>query len=449
MVVTVSHNGYIKRVPLNAYRAQRRGGKGRAGMSTRDEDFVGQVFVVNTHTPVLFFSSRGIVYKEKVYRLPLGTPQARGKAMVNLLPLDEKEVITTLMPLPEDEECWGDLHVMFATASGNVRRNRLSDFSNVMANGKIAMKLNEGDRLIGVQTCSEDDDILLATRRGKCIRFSVTDVRVFSGRNSTGNRGIRLAEDDAVISMSVLRHADIDTGERTAYLRQASALRRGTEEEAEAEETIEAEEVTEDGTEDSTENGAVALTPERFSELEAGEQFLLTIADTGFGKRSSTYGYRVTRRGGKGIELMKFGSADALVAAAFTVSPEDQIMLVTDGGKLIRTPVADIRIAGRSTRGVTVFRIAEKERVVSVAHLMDLGENGGENGAEDGGEDGAEDGDYNGGEDGDEGLARGGSGNGADGANGSGGDLDDVGDPDDVGDENERGTGASEAETDD
>jgi DNA gyrase subunit A len=365
MVVTVSHNGYIKRVPLSAYRAQRRGGKGRSGMSTREEDFVAQVFVVNTHTPVLFFSSRGIVYKEKVYRLPLGTPQARGKALVNLLPLEEEEVITTLMPLPEDEEGWGDLHVMFATASGNVRRNRLSDFSNVMANGKIAMKLDEGDRLIGVHTCTEEDDILLATRGGKCIRFPVTEVRVFSGRNSTGNRGIRLAEGDEVISASVLNHAEIDPGERTAYLRQASALRRGTEEEAEdGEDAAELEE--------GAENAPETLSPERFGELEAGEQFLLTIADNGFGKRSSAYEYRVTRRGGKGIELMKFGAEDTLVAAAFPVSPDDEIMLVTNGGQLIRTSVTDIRIAGRSTRGVTLFRVAEDERVVSVAHMIDV-----------------------------------------------------------------------------
>ena len=370
MVVTVSHNGYIKRVPLKVYRAQRRGGKGRAGMSTREEDFVAQVFVVNTHTPVLFFSSRGIVYKEKVYRLPLGTPQARGKAFVNLLPLEKGEVITTLMPLPEDEEGWGDLHVMFATASGNVRRNRLSDFTNIMANGKIAMKLDQGDRLISVRTCSEDEDALLATRGGKCIRFPVTEVRVFSGRNSTGNRGIRLGQGDAVISMSILGHTAIDAVERAAYIRQANAQRRGTGEDAEGEEGASNGAEAEEG----MENGAEALSPERFAALEADEQFLLTIADSGFGKRSSAYGYRVTRRGGKGIELMKLDTAKGLVAAAFTVEADDQIMLVTDGGKLIRTPVADIRIAGRSTRGVTLFRIAKDERVVSVAHLIDVGE---------------------------------------------------------------------------
>ena len=233
-----------------------------------------------------------------------------------------------------------------------------------MANGKIAMKLDQGDRLIGVQTCSEDEDALLATRGGKCIRFPVTGVRVFSGRNSTGNRGIRLGEGDAVMSMSILGHTEIDAVERAAYLRQANAARRGADEEGE--DGAEAEE--------GAENGAEVLSAERFAALEADEQFLLTIADSGFGKRSSAYGYRVTRRGGKGIELMKLDTAEGLVAAAFTVEADDQIMLVTDGGKLIRTPVADIRVAGRSTRGVTLFRIAKDERVVSVAHLIDVGE---------------------------------------------------------------------------
>jgi len=362
MVVTVSHNGYIKRVPLSAYRAQRRGGKGRAGMSTREEDFVAQVFVVNTHTPVLFFSSRGLAYKQKVYRLPLGTPQARGKALVNLLPLEEGETITTLMPLPEDEASWDDLHVMFATASGHVRRNRLGDFTNVMANGKIAMKLANGDRLIAVRTCTEDDDILLATLRGKCIRFPVTDVRVFSGRNSTGNRGIRLEGDDEVISMSILDHVEVETAERAAYLRQAAQMRRNGEEEPDP------EEAGEEG------NGAAVISPARVEELAGREQFLLTVADSGFGKRSSAYEYRIARRGGKGIELMKLGARDSRVVAAFPVMDDDQIMLVTDGGKLIRTTVGDIRIAGRSTRGVTLFRVAEDERVVSVAHLMDVGD---------------------------------------------------------------------------
>ena len=226
MVVTVSHGGYIKRVPLSTYRAQRRGGKGRAGMATRQEDFVSQLFVANTHTPMLFFSSNGVVYKKKVYRLPIGTPQARGKALVNLLPLGEGERITTVMPMPEDEDSWQDLTVMFATASGNVRRNSLSDFVRIQANGKIAMRLAEGEHLVGVNTCAEAEDVLLATRRGKCIRFAVADVRVFRGRTATGVRGIRLAAEDEVISMSILRHVEAETEQRDAYLRLASARRR-------------------------------------------------------------------------------------------------------------------------------------------------------------------------------------------------------------------------------
>ncbi len=363
MVVTVSHNGYVKRVALSTYRAQRRGGKGRAGMSTREEDFVSQLFVANTHTPVLFFSSRGMVYMKKVYRLPLGTPQARGKAMVNLLPLQPGETISTLMPLPEDEELWGAFDVMFATASGNVRRNKLSDFTNIMTNGKIAMKLGDNDRLIGVRTCTEDNDVLLATRKGKCIRFAVPEVRVFSGRNSTGNRGIRLENsEDEVISMSILGHAHFETEERDAYLRIANARRRangGTDTDAVAAQNLEA-----------------ALSAARLEELAANEELILTIADSGYGKRSSAYQYRITRRGGKGIELMNLGNGGHVVAA-FTVDPGDQIMLVTDGGKLIRCPVGDIRIAGRSTRGVTLFRVAADEHVVSVARLADMGEDNG------------------------------------------------------------------------
>jgi DNA gyrase subunit A len=381
MVVTVSHGGYIKRVPLSTYRAQRRGGKGRAGMSTRDEDFVDQVFVCNTHTPVLFFSSRGIAYKLKVYQLPLGTPQARGKALVNLLPLQEGETITTAMPMPEDEETWGEMYVMFATSTGTVRRNRLSDFTRVMANGKIAMKLEDDDsRLVSVQTCSEDDDVLLATAKGKCIRFAVPDVRVFSGRNSVGVRGIKLAKGDQVISMTILRHMDLSVEERDAYLRLAGARRRG--------------ENGEEGEPCAAEDVGVELEEERFTELEAAEQFLLSIADDGLGKRTSAYEYRVTGRGGQGLANMDLTrgrkDADIWVVAAFPVAASDELVLVTDGGQLIRCPVRDIRIAGRSTRGVRVFHVDEEERVVSVARLDDV--DGAENGDEEGGENGDENG---------------------------------------------------------
>jgi DNA gyrase subunit A len=371
MVVTVSHAGYIKRVPLSAYRAQRRGGRGRAGMSTKEEDFVSQLFVANTHTPVLFFSSRGMVYELKVYRLPLGTPQARGKALVNLLPLEEGETISTVMPQPDDEARANELSVMFATQSGTVRRNSLLDFTSIKANGKIAMKLDEGDRLIAVLPCSaEEHDVLLATRQGKSIRFPVSDVRLFQGRTSTGVRGIALADGDGVISMSILRHVVASSEERESYLRWAGARRRGGEGEPA---------VAEPG-----------LPPERVTELESAEEFILSVADDGFGKRSSAYEYRITNRGGKGIDNLDLGrgngrASQAEVVAAFPVQGQDQVMLVTNGGQLIRLPVTDIRIAGRTTRGVTLFRVSEDERVVSVTRLAEVAEqngNGGAGGAE-------------------------------------------------------------------
>ncbi len=367
MVVTLSHGGYIKRVPLSTYRAQRRGGRGRAGMATRDEDFVRQVFVCDTHTPVLFFSSRGMAYKLKVYRLPKGTPQARGKALVNLLPLQDGETITAVLSLPEDEKTWGEMDVMFATSTGTVRRNRLSDFIRVQANGKIAMKLEgEGSWLVGVRTCDQDDDVLLATAKGKTIRFPVTGIRVFAGRHSVGVRGIRLAEDDAVISMSILRHAEVTVEERDAYLRYANARRR-------------AEHAEEEEAEAAPEELEVQLDPARIAELEAGEQFILSVADDGLGKRTSAYEYRVSGRGGQGITGMDLSRRKARgepprVVAAFPIEENDELVLVTDGGQLIRSPVHDIRIAGRSTRGVTLFRVGQEERVVSVARLEEVEE---------------------------------------------------------------------------
>ena len=365
MVVTVSHGGYIKRVPLSAYRAQRRGGKGRAGMATRDEDFVSKVFVCSTHTPVLFFSSRGMAYKMKVYRLPVGSPQARGKALINLLPLQEGETITTAMPLPEDESAWGDTYVVFATTLGRVRRNRLSDFTHVMANGKIAMKLDDEDgQLVSVATCGDDDDVLLATAGGKSIRFQVMDVRVFSGRTSTGVRGVRLTGKDQVISMSILHHVDLDVEERDAYVRYANARRRAEGEEN-GDEPCAPEEV------------ALSISEARIAELEAAEEFILSVAEDGLGKRTSAYEYRITNRGGQGIsnmELSRGRGKESRVVGAFPVQPTDQVVLVTDAGKLIRCPIDDVRIAGRATRGVRLFDVAEDERVVSVARLADEGE---------------------------------------------------------------------------
>jgi len=372
MVVTVSSGGYIKRVPLSTYRAQRRGGKGRSGMSTRDEDVVSSVFVASTHTPILFFSSRGIVYRLKVYRLPLGTPQARGKAMVNLLPLQPNETISTVMPMPEDEERWDELCVMFATASGNVRRNRLSDFTNINANGKIAMKLDDGDSLVGVATCGDDAHALLASEQGKCIRFPVDEVRIFRGRDSTGVRGIALRPGDRVISMTVLAAAAFDTEERDLYLRQSAIERRS--EAADTADSTDPLDSMEEPADDESGAGAVparTLDPERYRELEAQEQMLLTVASNGFGKRTSAYDYRVTRRGGQGIELMQLADGGTTVAAAFPVENSDELVLVTDGGQLIRCPVDDIRIARRLTRGVRLFNVADGERVVSVTRLAE------------------------------------------------------------------------------
>jgi DNA gyrase subunit A len=362
MVVTVSHLGYIKRVPLSTYRAQKRGGKGRGGMQVREEDFVSRLFVASTHTPVLFFSSRGKVYKEKVWRLPQAAPQARGKALINILPLEVGEWITTIMPLPEDEKTWGELDVMFATTRGNVRRNKLSDFQRIRPSGIIAMKLDAGDAIVGVQICSDKDDVLLTASGGQCIRFPVPEVRVFSGRTSDGVRGIALAKDDKVISMSILRHVETTSDERAAYLKRANAVRRGTAE----------EEPGVPDTEEETETTAgIELGEQRYVELSAAEQFVLTVSERGFGKRSSSFEYRTTGRGGKGIVAMHVTPKTGRLTASFPVEEGDQVMLVTDQGKLIRTTVAGIRIAGRSTQGVIVLDTAEDERVVSVEHLSE------------------------------------------------------------------------------
>ncbi|MBN8995745.1 MAG: DNA gyrase subunit A [Rhizobiales bacterium] len=362
MVVTVTHAGWIKRVPLDSYRAQRRGGKGRAGMATKEEDFVTRVFVANTHTPVLFFSSRGQVYKEKVWRLPLAAPQARGKALINLLPLAEGERITTIMPLPEDEASWETLDVMFATTGGTVRRNKLSDFVDVRRSGIIAMKLGEGESILSVETCTEADDIVITTAQGQCIRFPATEVRVFKGRDSMGVRGINLAEGDLAISMTVLRHFEVSPDERATYQKMSRAVRG----EGEPEEAV----VEADGDEAETASGAVELSQERYAEMSAAEQFVLAVSENGYGKRTSSFEYRITRRGGKGIVAMSVNERNGKLVAAFPVEGNDQIMLVTDGGQIIRMPVDDIRVIGRGTQGVTLFK-TDGEHVVSVERLSE------------------------------------------------------------------------------
>ncbi|HEY3623755.1 MAG TPA: DNA gyrase subunit A [Roseiarcus sp.] len=361
MVVLVSHGGYIKRAPLSTYRAQRRGGKGRGAMATREEDFVARLFVASTHQPVLFFSSAGQVYKEKVWRLPLAAPQSRGKALVNLLPLEAVERITTIMPLPEDEESWEALDVMFATTRGTVRRNKLSDFAQVNRSGKIAMRLDEGERIVDVQICSDKDDVLLTTARGQCIRFPVDDVRVFKGRDSMGVRGIALADGDSVISLAILNSFDAKPAERLAYLKQR---RSGTEGEV----VEEAGEPDAEGENGAEANGAT-IESERFEAMQAAEQVILTLSENGYGKRTSSFEYRVTGRGGKGIVAMAVNARNGALVASFPVEDSDEIMLVTDGGQLIRVPVAGIRIAGRATQGVIVFDTADEEHVVSVDRI--------------------------------------------------------------------------------
>jgi DNA gyrase subunit A len=360
MVVTVSHAGYIKRVPLSTYRAQNRGGKGRSGMSTREEDFVARLFVANTHTPVLFFTSRGIAYKLKVWRLPLSAANAKGKALINILPLEQGERITSIMPLPEDETSWGNLDIMFSTTRGTVRRNSLADFVEVRQNGKIAMKLDEGDEIVGVDTCTVNDDLLLTTALGQAIRFRVDDVRLFKGRDSMGVRGIQLADGDKVISMAVINHSDADAEQRAAYLKMSRAVRG----EAESEET----------TSDEADVVAGALSPELYAQMSATEQFILAISENGYGKRTSSHEYRITGRGGKGIVAMAVNKRNGNLVASFPVEDEDQIMLISNGGQTIRLPVGGdkpIRIVSRGSQGVIVFDTAEGEKVVSVERISE------------------------------------------------------------------------------
>ncbi|GIK50632.1 MAG: DNA gyrase subunit A [Hyphomonadaceae bacterium] len=369
MVITVTHGGYVKRTPLAAYRTQRRGGRGRAGMQMKDEDFVTRVFVASTHAPILFFSSSGMVYKIKAWRIPAGDPRTKGRALVNLLPLEQGETITSVMALPEDERDWDKLDVMFATRSGHVRRNKLSDFVQVNRNGKIAMKPDEGDGIVGVQICTEDDDVLLTTANGMCVRFRATDVRVFKGRDSTGVRGVDLREGDRVIGMAVLKHVDVTTDEAAAYFKWDSQSRGDVEA----------------GDDEAPAAGDAVVPFERLAWLKTQEQFILTVASNGLGKRASAYEYRVTNRGGKGLIAHRL-TEDAHVVASFPVKEEEELLLVTDKGQLIRTEVDQIRIAGRATQGVILINVGEDEHVVAAERLEALGgENGDAADAESGG----------------------------------------------------------------
>ena len=393
MVVTITRDGFIKRTPLDVFRAQNRGGRGRTGAGTRGDDIVVRSFNAHTHQWVMFFSSGGKVYREKVWRLPEAGPAAKGRALVNLLPDLGGDAITAVLPLPQDEGLWESLHLVFATASGHVRRNRLSDFRNIRSSGMIAMKLDEGDSLIGVATCREGQDVFLATKGARCIRFQITDdtLRVFAGRGSSGVRGIRLASGDRVISLAVLNHVDATVEERSAYLRMANARRRA-ENAAEAgdEAADEADLATtvEEG-EDETVSDTTVLSAERFAQLEAAEEILLIVSDGGFGRRSSAYDYRVSGRGGQGITNMTFSASKrgTEVAATLPVLAGTDVMLVTDGGRLIRVPVDQVRVMSRQASGVTVLRLNDSERITSVFPVMDDGDDEGEDGAQESGAD--------------------------------------------------------------
>jgi DNA gyrase subunit A len=366
MVVTLTRDGYVKRTPLETFRAQGRGGKGRSAATTREDDVIIRSFVAHTHQWVLFFTDRGIAFREKVWQLPEAGPQGRGRSLRQVLQLQEGEGVTAILPLPMDEDLWEGLHLVFATVQGNVRRNRLSDFKNVRSVGLIAMKLDEGDSLVGVSTCREGDDVMLATRGGKCIRFTADadTLRVFAGRDSTGVRGIKLAQGDAVIALSVLRHVEATTEERAAYLKAAAQRRRLADDEAEAPAAAEAEEAVEE----------ITLSPERFDALAEAEEILLTVTDGGFGKRSSAHEYRVTGRGGQGIAgIVLSARTGREVVATFPARPGDDIMLVTDGGQLIRLKADDVRLTGRMAMGVTLMRPAEGERVISCFPVADEG----------------------------------------------------------------------------
>ena len=354
MVVTVTNSGYIKRTMIDEFRSQKRGGKGTQGMNTKDEDFVTQLFIANTHTPLLFFTTDGIVYKLKTWRLPPGGRNARGKAIVNILPIPQDASIAAIMPVDVPEDEWDNLQIVFATSTGGVRRNALSDFTNVKSNGKIAMKLTEGMRLIDARICHVDNDFLLTTKQGKAIRFPVTDVRVFKGRDSTGVRGIKLADGDEVVSMSILRHVDATPDERNAYFKMRRAV---TGEES-----------------GEVENAETSISTERYAELSALEEWILTITSGGFGKRSSAHEYRVSGRGGQGIAAANLGRRGDTIVASFPVDEEDQIMLATSTGQSIRCPVSGISRQGRGSSGVTVFKMVDKESVVSVAWIADQGD---------------------------------------------------------------------------
>ncbi|MFU7500279.1 MAG: DNA topoisomerase (ATP-hydrolyzing) subunit A [Candidatus Tisiphia sp.] len=355
MVVTVTLGGYIKRVPLATYRAQKRGGKGRSGLSMRDEDITTQIFVGSTHTPMLFFSNTGQVYSLKLYKLPLGNPQSKGRPIVNILPLKEGERINNIMPLPENQDEWDSLNIIFATSQGNIRRNDLSDFKRIQSNGKIAIRLDDNDHLIDVKVCKDEDHVLLATKAGKAVRFPASSVRVFKSRTSDGVRGMRIAASDYVISMTILKGIACTMEEREAYLSIP----------------IENRLLIAGGKEFTPEEFGVHLSKEQILEMAISEEFILTVSENGFGKRSSAYEYRITNRGGSGIVNMDVSDKTGLVVGVMPVDMSDELMLITNNGKLIRCKLESVRITGRNTSGVILFKTEQGEKVVSTALIAD------------------------------------------------------------------------------
>ena len=374
MVVVATLNGYIKRVALNSYRTQRRGGRGRSAMDVRDEDIATYIFVANTHTPILFFSSKGKCYKMKAYKLPLGTPQAKGRALVNLLPIDQDEKISTILALPEDESTWSNLSIVFATSNGDIRRNSMDQFADIRSSGKIAMKLEGDEKLIGVNLCNDQDDIMLSTKNGKCIRFPVENLRLFQSRNSTGVRGIKLEEGNEVMSLSILKHAKEESEMKDSYLKimleQRLALREALLFNRKLKESPPHDLLTQPMP--TPEIKASGLTKEQIEKMAENEEFIFTITENGFGKRSSAYEYRITNRGGSGITNIITSKRNGDVVASFPIESKDQVMIITDKGTLIRTEISTVRITGRNTQGVTLIK-AKDEKVSSVARIAHTG----------------------------------------------------------------------------
>ena len=370
MVVVATMNGYIKRVPLSTYKSQRRGGKGRSGMDVKDEDIAVNIFVANTHIPILFFSDKGKVYRMKTYKLPLTSPQAKGRALVNLLPIEQDEKITTILPLPEDQESWKDLNIAFATASGKIRKNSMDQFADIRSSGKIAMKLENGEALIGVNICSDDDDIMLSTKNGKSIRFSSESLRIFQSRNSTGVRGIKLEKGNEVIDMSILKHSEADMLTKEKYLKISTDKRIDLRDalifNAEIENNKEIDLI--DAIPKKLPKITSDLSEEQIYQMALDEEFILTITENGFGKRTSAYEYRITNRGGVGITNIVTSKRNGKVVASFPIDHKDQVMLITDNGTLIRTKIDTVRVSGRNTQGVTLIKTTS-EKVSSVARI--------------------------------------------------------------------------------